>query len=189
MLLPTTARFVLTRSFRHTTTRGSILASNSNSYSNSHSNSIGATRSLHLELKDSYANILVERKSSDVGWITLNRPKTLNALSDAMLEDVLHATHALDSDDSIRCLVLTGSSKAFAAGADISEMQSKTYEQVYGADMFSEWQKVSKLRKPIIAAVSGYCLGGGCEIAMMCDLMVCPKSIWESFQGRVEPNV
>ena len=86
---------------------------------------------------------------------------------------MIHASSILDQDDNIGCIVLTGSSKAFAAGADISEMCTKQFEHVYSSDMFSEWQSISKLKKtPIIAAVSGYCLGGGCELAMMCDIIV-----------------
>lgn len=98
-------------------------------------------------------------------------------LNDALFEDLIHATSVLDKDESVRCMVLTGSTpKAFAAGADISEMKSKTFEEVYSTDMFSEWQQVSKLGgTPIIAAVSGYCLGGGSELAMMCDIIVCSK--------------
>jgi len=127
-------------------------------------------------LKDSYDNIIVETKNDDtVALITLNRPKALNALNDALMDDLLHATSVLDQNQ-VRCMVLTGSSKAFAAGADISEMKSKQFEDCYRTDMFAEWQGVSKLKTPIIAAVSGYCLGGGCELAMMCDLMVCSES-------------
>lgn len=108
--------------------------------------------------------------------ITLNRPKALNALNGALFEDLLHATKILDESDDIRCLVITGSTKAFAAGADISEMQDKTFEECYGNDMFGEWQGLSRLKTPWIAAVSGYCLGGGCEVAMMSDIMVCSES-------------
>eukprot|EP00529_Nitzschia_sp_RCC80_P026471 CAMPEP_0113490898 /NCGR_PEP_ID=MMETSP0014_2-20120614/27281_1 /TAXON_ID=2857 /ORGANISM="Nitzschia sp." /LENGTH=351 /DNA_ID=CAMNT_0000384679 /DNA_START=159 /DNA_END=1214 /DNA_ORIENTATION=+ /assembly_acc=CAM_ASM_000159 len=131
-----------------------------------------------LNLKDAYENILVEKHEEDkVALITLNRPKVLNALNGALFQDLLHATKALDDDDSVRCIVLTGSSKAFAAGADISEMKDKTFEECYATDMFSEWQDVSKLqRTPIIAAVAGYALGGGAELAMMCDTIVCSQS-------------
>jgi len=128
-------------------------------------------------LKDSYENILVNvQKEDKTALITLNRPKALNALSDALLQDLLHATSIIDQDPNIRCLVVTGSSKAFAAGADISEMHSKLFEDVYATDMFSEWQQLSRLKTPWIAAVSGYCLGGGCEVAMMSDIMVCSEN-------------
>jgi hypothetical protein len=141
-------------------------------------------RSLSSSLKDSYENILVETipataasdNHKNVALITLNRPKALNALNDGLFADLLHATHVLDDDSTVRCMVLTGSPKAFAAGADISEMKDKTYEECFENDMFAEWQSVSRLKTPIIAAVSGFCLGGGCELAMMCDLMVCSQS-------------
>ena len=110
--------------------------------------------------------------------IKLHRPEALNALNDALFADLIHATSVLDEDESVRCMVLTGSTpKAFAAGADISEMKDKSFEEVYTTDMFAEWQTVSELGgTPIIAAVSGYCLGGGSELAMMCDILVCSKS-------------
>ena len=129
------------------------------------------------KLKDSYENLLVEyQPKPGVGLITLNRPKALNALSDGLFQDLLHASKALNDDPTIGCMVLTGSPKAFAAGADISEMQSKTFEEVYSHDWISQWQGFSKLSKPVIAAVSGYCLGGGCELAMMCDFIVASES-------------
>jgi len=128
-------------------------------------------------LKDSYDNILVHVHGDEkTALITLNRPKALNALSDALLADLLHATSVLDQDPNIRCLVVTGSPKAFAAGADIGEMHTRPFEQVYGTDMFAEWQQLSRLRTPWIAAVSGFCLGGGCELAMMSDILVCAES-------------
>lgn len=135
-------------------------------------------RSVSGGLKETYDNILVEKFPDDkTALITLNRPKALNALSDALLADLSHATKELDGDPQVGCLVVTGSSKAFAAGADISEMHSRSFEEVYGQDMFSEWQQLSKLaRTPWIAAVSGFCLGGGCEVAMMSDIMVCSES-------------
>jgi enoyl-CoA hydratase/carnithine racemase len=140
-------------------------------------------RCYHSEqLKDSYENLLVsthqvaEDSENQVALMQLNRPKALNALSDAVLDDVLHAARVLDSDPKVRCLILTGSRKAFAAGADISEMHSKTFSEAYGSDMFGHWQNLSQLKKPLLAAVSGYCLGGGCEVAMMCDMIVCSES-------------
>jgi hypothetical protein len=141
----------------------------------------GPFRCFSSSLKESYENIIVETPEEGGGKVAvvkLHRPKALNALNDALFKDLIHATSVLDEDEGIRCMVLTGSSpKAFAAGADISEMKDKTFEEVYNTDMFSEWQTVSKLGgTPIIAAVSGYCLGGGSELAMMCDIMVCSKS-------------
>jgi len=119
-----------------------------------------------------YENIIVERKDG-VGVITLNRPKAMNALSAALMDELRRALIDLESDDEIGCLVITGSEKAFAAGADIKEMQSKTYMDVYLEDFITAtWEQITKIRKPIIAAVSGYALGGGCEIAMMCDFII-----------------
>ena len=142
---------------------------------------LSSFRSFSSGLKESYDNIIVEKPEEGGGKVAvvkLHRPKAMNALNDALFEDLIHATSALDKDEGVRCMVMTGStSKAFAAGADISEMKDKTFEEVYSVDMFAEWQQVSKLGgTPIIAAVSGYCLGGGSELAMMCDIMVCSKS-------------
>jgi enoyl-CoA hydratase/carnithine racemase len=137
-------------------------------------------RNFSMALEESYENIIVEKPEEGggrVAVIKLNRPKALNALNDALFADLIHATSVLDDSEDIRCMVLTGSTpKAFAAGADISEMKSKTFEEAYTTDMFAEWQEISKLGgTPIIAAVSGYCLGGGSELAMMCDIVVCSK--------------
>jgi enoyl-CoA hydratase len=119
-----------------------------------------------------YENIIVERKDG-VGVITLNRPKAMNALSAALMDELRLALVDLEGDDEIGCLVITGSEKAFAAGADIKEMQSKTYMDVYLEDFITAtWEQIAKIRKPIIAAVSGYALGGGCEVAMMCDFII-----------------
>jgi len=119
-----------------------------------------------------YENILVETKGR-VGIVRLNRPQALNALCKALVEDVGHALDAFEDDPNIGCVVLTGSDKAFAAGADIKEMKDRDYMDVYMADFITKgWQRVSTFRKPIIAAVAGYALGGGCEVAMMCDFII-----------------
>ncbi|MFD1812779.1 enoyl-CoA hydratase [Rhodococcus gannanensis] len=118
-----------------------------------------------------YETILAERKGR-VGVVTLNRPKALNALNSQLMREVVAAVEAFDADAEIGAIVVTGSEKAFAAGADIKEMQSKTFAEVYSEDFFSEWDRLSAVRSPIVAAVSGYALGGGCELAMMCDFII-----------------
>ncbi|WP_024586715.1 enoyl-CoA hydratase [Aliihoeflea sp. 2WW] len=118
-----------------------------------------------------YETILVETRGR-VGLITLNRPKALNALNSEVLKDVVAAAEAFEADPKIGAIVLTGSEKAFAAGADIKEMHSKSYIDMYMEDFFSGWDAFTRIRKPIIAAVSGYALGGGCELAMMCDFII-----------------
>jgi enoyl-CoA hydratase len=107
------------------------------------------------------------------GVITLNRPKQLNALSDALMRELGAALLAFDADNSIGCMVITGSDKAFAAGADIGGMATKTFADAYGGDFItSEWETIRRVRKPVIAAVAGFALGGGCELAMMCDFII-----------------
>jgi enoyl-CoA hydratase len=118
-----------------------------------------------------YENILVEQRGA-VTLITLNRPKALNALNSGVLAELIHAFAAYDADESQRCAVLTGSERAFAAGADIKEMSSPGVAQMYSSNFFAGWEKVTATRKPWIAAVAGYALGGGCEVAMMADFII-----------------
>src|ERR671932_1708470 len=118
-----------------------------------------------------YENILMEQRGA-VTLVTLNRPKALNALNTSVLAELISAFAAYDSDESQRCLVLTGSEKVFAAGADIKEMSSQGFAQMYASNFFAGWEKVTATRKPWIAAVAGYALGGGCEVAMMADFII-----------------
>ena len=119
-----------------------------------------------------YENILVEKRGA-VGLITLHRPQALNALCAALIEELGQAIDDMEADDAIGAMVLTGSEKAFAAGADIKEMMSKSYMDQYLDDFITRgWERVTTCRKPIIAAVAGYALGGGCEMAMMCDFIL-----------------
>ncbi|MBK9625688.1 MAG: enoyl-CoA hydratase [Rhodocyclaceae bacterium] len=123
-----------------------------------------------------FENILVETRGK-VGLITLNRPKALNALSDGLFDDVGLALDAFEADEAIGCIVITGSEKAFAAGADISGMKDYGYMDAYKANFITRnWDRVARCRKPLIAAVSGFALGGGCELAMMCDMIFAADS-------------
>lgn len=119
--------------------------------------------------------VLIERRDR-VGLITLNRPDSLNALNTAVLTDLVTALDELEQDDHIGAIVLTGAGRAFAAGADIREMQSRTYADMFGSNHLAAWERLAAARKPTIAAVAGYALGGGCEIAMMCDILIAAEN-------------
>ncbi len=119
-----------------------------------------------------YANIIAKIEGA-VGVVTLNRPKALNALNAELLAELCDALEAWDADDAVRCIVLTGSERAFAAGADIKEMQPRSYMEMFKANFFADAaDRIAALRKPIVAAVAGYALGGGCELAMLCDFII-----------------
>jgi enoyl-CoA hydratase len=128
----------------------------------------------------SYENILTDVRGDGLrktAVITLNRPKQLNALNDALMDDLGHALLAFDADEGIGCIVVTGSERAFAAGADIAAMAKWNYMEVYKSDYITRnWETIRRVRKPVIAAVAGFALGGGCELAMMCDFIIAADS-------------
>jgi enoyl-CoA hydratase len=118
-----------------------------------------------------HETIIVETRDA-VGIITLNRPKALNALNSQLIDDLNYALSEYEENAAIGCVIIAGSDKAFAAGADIREMKDMSFTDVYLGKFLSAWDRVSEFRKPVIAAVSGYCLGGGCELALMCDFIL-----------------
>ena len=124
-----------------------------------------------------HQTLLVEPATDGVVLIRLDRPQALNALNSQLMQELSRCVEALDRDDAVRCLVLTGSDKAFAAGADIKEMAQLTYAQAFRENLFAETsERITRARKPIIAAVAGYALGGGCELAMMCDFIIAAET-------------
>ena len=122
-----------------------------------------------------YETILVSR-AERVGTITLNRPEALNALNSQVMAEVTSAAAEFDADPGIGAIIITGSAKAFAAGADIKEMATLSFSEVFGSDFFADWGKLAAVRTPLIAAVGGYALGGGCELAMMCDVLIAAET-------------
>jgi enoyl-CoA hydratase len=137
----------------------------------------GVARSTRLEnlIREAramaYETIIVETRGA-VGVITLNRPQALNALNSKVVAEINKALDGFEKDKGLGCILITGSEKAFAAGADIKEMQNKRYPQTYLDDFITSWDRVASRRKPIVAAVAGFALGGGCELAMMCDIII-----------------
>jgi enoyl-CoA hydratase len=119
-----------------------------------------------------WENLRTEKRQNGVAVVTLHRPKALNALCGPLMEELVTALGKMDADPEVKAIVLTGSERAFAAGADIKEMKDKNFAQVYKESMLSAWNAVTETRKPIIAGVNGFALGGGCELAMMCDIII-----------------
>jgi enoyl-CoA hydratase len=123
-----------------------------------------------------YLHILVEKPADGVGLVRLNEPRTFNALTGPLMDELMGALAALDRDESVRCLVITGTAKVFAAGADIKEMAEATPVELMEKAFIARWERLRGLRKPVIAAVSGYALGGGCELALACDMIVASET-------------
>src|SRR5438093_1157248 len=131
------------------------------------------------------ALVLVER-DDPIAVVLLNRPDALNALSDALMEELVTTLQELDADDAVRCIVLGGNERAFAAGADIGELARATAIELFYARRIERWDTIRNLWTPLVAAVSGYCLGGGCELALSCDLIVASESAREGLTAFTE---
>jgi enoyl-CoA hydratase len=123
-----------------------------------------------------YETILVETPAIAVGLVRLNRPQARNALNSQLTGEIFDAMEAFDHDDSIKCMILTGDDKAFAAGADIKQMENTDAVTMFAGHDFTDWTRLTRIRKPVIAAVSGWALGGGCEMAMMCDMIIASET-------------
>ncbi|KAH9165479.1 ClpP crotonase [Lactarius sanguifluus] len=148
--------------FRHLAARTAFVGTSHLTYS----------RRLMSVFNKQYENILTARPEPGVALVTLNRPKALNALNSALFAELNEALRLIDADREIGAIVITGSERAFAAGADIKEMKDKSFAEVYANQFLADWQDLTSIRKPIIAAVSGYALGGGCELALMADILL-----------------
>ena len=128
-------------------------------------------------MSDTYSTLLIERRDEGYAVVTLNRPEALNALNSTLFGELAAFLDSVETDDTVRCLVLTGSAKAFAAGADIKEMADQSYADMFKGNFFAlGHDRITRFRKPIIAAVSGYALGGGCELAMLCDFIIASET-------------
>ncbi|MBN1681506.1 MAG: enoyl-CoA hydratase/isomerase family protein [Anaerolineae bacterium] len=123
-----------------------------------------------------YETIIVEQPADGVGLVQLNRPRAFNALTGALMDELMTALESMDADDTIRCMVITGSSKVFAAGADIGEMAQAAPADLIHMDFIARWERLRGIHKPVIAAVAGYALGGGCELALACDMIVAAEN-------------
>jgi enoyl-CoA hydratase len=123
-----------------------------------------------------YENIVVERPAEGVALVRLNRPRMFNALTGPLMDELMTALEAMNADESIRCLVIAGTDKVFAAGADIGEMAQATPVELIDKAFIARWERLRNIKKPVIAAVSGYALGGGCELALACDMIVASES-------------
>jgi len=164
-----------------------LLPSLQSSKANHSTSHFRTTRGFHTSafLLNQYETVLVEKKDK-VGIITLNRPKQLNSLNVQLQNDILAALESYDKDKDVGAIIITGNQKVFAAGADIKMMAPLTYTKVIKEDLFAEWDKIKRIRKPIIAAVNGFALGGGCGLAMFCDIIIAGE---KAIFGQPEINL